>query len=241
MLFKVITLSLQYKNKVKPFKRFKIMKYRVTTTTADHVNGHTYSSARAALTVYNNIRALYSRLGYTLADAGKGHNERTELWIKEGRADRNIEIWPVIVTAPEEPAPAIIESKRESRTARVLAAVCARLATLWAILSDYAAGTYIYTIKPAAAKFGRKVAKVITCAALYIFRVVWFGAILCATLATLAGLASYIADYVPAFFLLRLAAFFGCAAVAALVEIALIYISKIIDRATDRRLFAMPK
>ena len=72
------------------------MKYRVTTTTANHINGKTYGSARAALAVYNNIRALFVRLGYTLADAGNGCNSRAELWIKEGHADRNIEIWPVI-------------------------------------------------------------------------------------------------------------------------------------------------
>lgn len=71
------------------------MNYRVTTTTADHINGKTYGNARAALTVYNNIRALFVRLGYTLADAGNGRNSRAELWIKEGRAARNIEIWPV--------------------------------------------------------------------------------------------------------------------------------------------------
>ena len=71
------------------------MKYKVTTTTADHVNGHTYGSARAALTVYNNMRALFLRLGYTIADAGTGHNCRAELWIKEDREDRNIEICPV--------------------------------------------------------------------------------------------------------------------------------------------------
>ena len=70
-------------------------KFRVQTTSTGHDNGHTYGSARAALTVYNNIRALYLRLGYTIADAGNGHNCRAELWIKEGRADRNIEIWPV--------------------------------------------------------------------------------------------------------------------------------------------------
>lgn len=80
------------------------MKYRVTTTTADHVNGHTYGSARAALNVYNNIRALFSRLGYTIADAGNGHNCRAELWIKKGFADRNIEIWPV--TGEDTPTPA---------------------------------------------------------------------------------------------------------------------------------------
>lgn len=71
------------------------MKYKVTTTTADHVNGHEYNSARAALTAYNNIREIYARAGYIIADAGNGHNSRAELWTKEGRADRNIEIWPV--------------------------------------------------------------------------------------------------------------------------------------------------
>lgn len=71
------------------------MKYRVQTTSNGHDNGHSYSSPRAALTVYNNIRALYRRLGYTIADAGKGRNSRAELWIKEGREARNIEIWPI--------------------------------------------------------------------------------------------------------------------------------------------------
>lgn len=104
MLFKVFALSLQYKTKIKPFKDLKNMKYRVTTTTADHVNGHEYSSARAALTVYNNIRALSSRLGYTLADSGTGHNCRAELWIKKGWADRNIEICPVTDTDTTTPA-----------------------------------------------------------------------------------------------------------------------------------------
>ena len=95
---------MQYKTKIKPFKDLKNMKYRVTTTTADHVNGHEYSSARAALTVYNNIRALSSRLGYTLADSGTGHNCRAELWIKKGWADRNIEICPVTDTDTTTPA-----------------------------------------------------------------------------------------------------------------------------------------
>ena len=212
------------------------MKYKVTTTTADHVNGHEYSSARAALTVYNNIRALSSRLGYTLADSGTGHNCRAELWIKEGFEDRNIEICPVPdedTTTPaeviSESDPTACENKQESRAAR-----------FWAVVKDYAAGTWSY-IKPRAKRAAKKAAQVITRAAVLSFRVVWFAGIICATLATLAVLASNIADYVPAFFLLRLAAFFGCAAVASLVEVALIYISKVMDRATDRRLFAMPK
>ena len=69
------------------------MKYRVNTTSNNRENGHTYNSPRAALKVYNNIRALYRRLGYTIADAGNGHNCRAELWIKEGAHPRNIEIY----------------------------------------------------------------------------------------------------------------------------------------------------
>ena len=69
--------------------------FKVVITTGAHINGHTYGSARAALTVYNNIRAFYVRAGYIIADAGNGRNCRAELWTKEGRADRNIEIWPV--------------------------------------------------------------------------------------------------------------------------------------------------
>ena len=71
------------------------MMYRVETTSTGHSNGHTYGNPRAALTVYNNIRALYRRLGYTIADAGKGCNSRCELWIKDNMPDRNIEIWPI--------------------------------------------------------------------------------------------------------------------------------------------------
>ena len=71
------------------------MKYRVTATTADRVNSQNFFGARWAMITYNNIRAHYRRLGYTLADAGNGHNCRAELWIKEGWADRNIEICPV--------------------------------------------------------------------------------------------------------------------------------------------------
>ncbi len=74
------------------------MSYRVQTTSNGHDNGHTYQSARAALKAYNSIRDLYRRLGYIIADAGKGRNSRAELWIKEGREDRNIEIWPIAPT-----------------------------------------------------------------------------------------------------------------------------------------------
>jgi hypothetical protein len=71
------------------------MKYRVQTTCNGHDYGHTYHSARVALTVYNNIRNLYRRFGYTIADAGNGRNCRAELWTQEGRADRNIEIYAI--------------------------------------------------------------------------------------------------------------------------------------------------
>ena len=69
--------------------------FRVVITTAAHINGKEYSSARVALITYNNIRALFLRLGYTIADAGAGQNWRAELWTKEGRADRNIEIYAI--------------------------------------------------------------------------------------------------------------------------------------------------
>ena len=69
--------------------------FKVVITTAAHINGKEYSSARAAVTVYNNIRALFVRLGYTLADSGAGQNWRAELWGQEGRADRNIEIYAI--------------------------------------------------------------------------------------------------------------------------------------------------
>lgn len=101
------------------------MKYKVTTTTADHVNGHTYGSARAALTVYNNIREIYTRAGYTIADAGTGHNSRAELWIKEGRADRNIEIWPVTDEDTTTAAPAADSlAGRVATAARVFLLAC---------------------------------------------------------------------------------------------------------------------
>lgn len=70
------------------------MNYRVQTTSNSGNTGRTFQSARTAMTVYNNIRNLLRRLGYTIADAGNGHNCRAELWIKEGR-ERNIEIYAI--------------------------------------------------------------------------------------------------------------------------------------------------
>jgi hypothetical protein len=92
------------------------------------------------------------------------------------------------------------------------------------------------TAAPAA---GSMVAKVITRAALYLFRFVWFAVILVATFATLAGLCSVMADALPSFFLLRLVGFLVCAAAAVGVELLLIAGTRRIDRATDCRLFAM--
>lgn len=104
-------------------------KYNVVTTVNGRENGHVYNSPRAALTAYNKLRAIYARAGYTIADAGTGYNSRAELWIKEGRADRNIEIWPV---APTREA---IESEAETITAAPaadsLAAKVADVARVW--------------------------------------------------------------------------------------------------------------
>lgn len=73
----------------------KKQKFKVVITTGAHINGKEYSSARAAVTIYNNIRALFLRHGYTIADAGTGQNWRAELYIKDGFKDRNIEIYAV--------------------------------------------------------------------------------------------------------------------------------------------------
>lgn len=144
-------------------------------------------------------------------------------------------------TMPELPtnAPAIIESKRESRPARVWATVCARLATLWAILKDYAAGTWFFTIKPAAAKFGRKAAAF----GLRAFRFVWFAGIFAVTLFVFYVTAYALGHFDPLhnvtlwiripFGLICI----GCTSIG--TEILLILLTKRIDRATNNRLFAM--
>ena len=48
----------------------KKQKFNVVITTGERINGHVYSSARAAVKTYNNICAMFTRLGYTCADAG---------------------------------------------------------------------------------------------------------------------------------------------------------------------------
>ena len=73
----------------------KKQKFNVVITAGERINGHVYSSARAAVKTYNNICAIFIRLGYTCADAGTGRNWRAALYIKEGFKDRNIEIYAV--------------------------------------------------------------------------------------------------------------------------------------------------
>lgn len=85
----------------------------------------------------------------------------------------------------------------------------------------------------------RKVAEVATRAALYLFRFVWFAAIICATFGTLAGLASAAADVLPHFWPLRLVAFFVISAAAVGVEILLLLGTRRFDEATNNQLFNM--
>ncbi len=71
------------------------MKYRVQTTTGKRVNGRYFTDKEVAEKAYNNLRALFLRLGYTCVDAG-GDDVNTglcELWCKEGFKDKNIEIY----------------------------------------------------------------------------------------------------------------------------------------------------
>lgn len=116
-----------------------------------------------------------------------------------------------------------------------------KAAELVAVVADYAAGTWAYTIKPAAVKFGRKAAKVINRAALYLFRFVWFAAIAAATLGTMFAMATLLAD-MPHTLTAWVRIPFGLVAVfgsTLAVEFALLAISKRIDRATNSRLLAM--
>ena len=77
------------------------MKYQVTITVEGREIGHVYNTRAAAVATWDRLRSMYDRAGYTIADAC-GCNIDTdglaELWIKEGRADRNIEIWPIAPT-----------------------------------------------------------------------------------------------------------------------------------------------
>jgi len=143
-------------------------------------------------------------------------------------------IMPELPTATAED----ISNEQQPRTATAWATICARFATLWAILKDYAAGT-CDSIQNRTAKAARKVAKVATRAALYLFRFVWFAAIICATFGTIAALASAAADVLPHFWPLRLVAFFVIAAAAIGVELLLIAGTRRIDNATNNRLFNM--
>jgi hypothetical protein len=70
--------------------------YKIVTTANGRENAHEYKSKETAKTVWENIRALYIRSGYEIADAAGEDVESgmCELWIKDGRSARNIEIYP---------------------------------------------------------------------------------------------------------------------------------------------------
>jgi len=95
------------------------MKYKVVTTVNGRENGHVYETREAAVKTWDRLREVYTRAGYTIADAAGESIDRdglAELWIREGRAARNIEIWPTV--DGETPAtPADIESEAETITA----------------------------------------------------------------------------------------------------------------------------
>lgn len=95
------------------------MKYKVITTVNGRENGHVYETREAAVKTWDRLREVYTRAGYTIADAAGESIDSdglAELWIREGRAARNIEIWPTV--DGETPAtPADIESESETITA----------------------------------------------------------------------------------------------------------------------------
>lgn len=137
-----------------------------------------------------------------------------------------------IDTTTPTPSESKSKSDSEAKPARRFAAVVA----------DYIAGTWLYTIKPAAVKFGRKAAHIITRAALFAFRLVWFAAIFCASVGTMLatgyGLSFTPLQHTP--ILLRILLFAVCIfSTTAGIEGLLLYISKKIDNATNNRLFAM--
>ena len=73
------------------------MKYKVISTVNGREAGHVYETRETAVKTWKNLRALFTRLGYTIADAAGESIDRdglAELWTSEGRAARNIEIWP---------------------------------------------------------------------------------------------------------------------------------------------------
>lgn len=113
----------------------------------------------------------------------------------------------------------------------------------FAVLKDYILGTYLYSVKPRAKRAAKKAARVGKLAALYTFRVIWWGAIIAATFAaffyscvllneceTLRALNDWVR--IPAGL-----AFMAAASLS--VECTLIYISRLIDDRTDNRLFHM--
>ena len=75
-------------------------KYRVETAVemwnGERVNGHDYGLKDMAMKVYERIRALYKRLGYTLAYAEDECGGIEECWEKEGYNDRYLRIYPTL-------------------------------------------------------------------------------------------------------------------------------------------------
>lgn len=69
----------------------------VVTTNDRRPMSHTYETQTTAEIVYNKIKRLLIRLGYTLADSGGNDISKglCELWIK-GSISRNIEIYPML-------------------------------------------------------------------------------------------------------------------------------------------------
>jgi Zn-dependent protease len=147
-------------------------------------------------------------------------------------------ILPELPTATAED----ISNEQQPRTATAWATICARFATLWAVLKDYAAGTWD-SIQNRTAKAARKVAKVATSAALYLFRFVWFAGILAVTFFMIYVTAYALGHFDPLhnvtewiripFGLICI----GCTSIGA--ELLLILLTKRIDRATNCRLFDM--
>lgn len=111
------------------------MKYKVITTVNGRENGHVYETREAAVTTWNRLREVYTRAGYTIADAAGESIDRdglAELWIREGRAARNIKIWPTVDgETPATPADIEAETITAAPAADSLAAKVADVARVW--------------------------------------------------------------------------------------------------------------
>ena len=75
-------------------------KYRVETTVerwnGERVNGHDYALKEMAMQVFERIRAMYKRLGYTLVDAYDEYGGTHEVWEKNEYEDRHLAIYPTL-------------------------------------------------------------------------------------------------------------------------------------------------